>query len=88
MYIVYILQSKKESARLYKGFTTNLKDRLERHNLGNVYHTAKYKPWKLIFYACFQTKKKALDFENYLKTGSGTAFMRKRLIETNKNLYL
>jgi len=35
---------------------------------------------KLVFYAAFETKKKALDFEKYLKTNSGFAFRNKRLI--------
>ena len=43
-------------------------------------HTNRFKPWKLVFYAGFNDKKSALDFEKYLKTASGIAFRNKRLI--------
>jgi len=80
MHIVYILQSINFPKQLYKGYTTDLKNRIVKHNSGSVPHTAKYKPWNIVFYCCFKNKKKALDFERYLKTASGIAFMRKRLI--------
>jgi len=81
MHVVYILQSKQNSRRFYKGYTTDLKQRLKKHNSGTTKYTAKYKPWNLVFYCVFQSKKKALDFEKYLKTASGIAFMKKRLID-------
>jgi predicted GIY-YIG superfamily endonuclease len=84
MYCVYILQSIKRPTRYYKGYTTNLHNRLKHHNTTNSGHTAKYKPWKLIFYCVFQNQKNATQFEKYLKTASGAAFMKKRLI----NYYL
>ena len=84
MHIVYIIRSKKFPNEIYKGFTTNLKGRLNDHNEGNSRYTKEFKPWKLIFYAVFETKKQALAFEKYLKSASGIAFMRKRLIESKK----
>jgi len=36
--------------------------------------------YKLIFYSAFENKVKVLDFEKYLKHGSGHAFARKRLV--------
>ena len=83
MYFVYIIQSIKYPSELYKGFTRNLDDRMRRHNSGKERYTAKYKPWKLVFYCAFENKKTALAFEKYLKTASGIAFMRKRLIKIN-----
>ena len=80
MYFVHVLRSKNNPDRVYKGFTTDLKDRLEHHNSGASKHTTKFRPWELVFFASFKDKKKALDFEKYLKTASGIAFMRKRLI--------
>ena len=80
MHYVYILQSIDLPNRVYKGSTENLKERLKLHNSGKVDSTAKFKPWKMIFYCTFTEKKKALDFEKYLKSASGIAFMRKRLI--------
>jgi len=34
----------------------------------------------MIYSCAFKDKKKALDFEKYLKTAFGTAFRKKRLI--------
>jgi len=79
-YFVYILKSLKYPNRFYKGYTSNIDGILKRHNSGASKHTSKYRPWELIFYCAFEDKKSALDFENYLKTASGIAFMRKRLI--------
>ena len=80
MYHAYILQSIKFSNQYYYGSSEDVFSRLEAHNKGQSYHTSKYKPWKVLFYAGFGTKKLAEDFEKYLKTASGRAFLRKRLI--------
>lgn len=80
MFYVYIIQSIKFPNQFYIGFSTNLKERIKEHNKGGSTHTSKFKPWKLIFYSAFENKKLALDFEKYLKSGSGVAFKNKRLI--------
>jgi len=74
---VYIIQSKSNSNKYYIGCTSNLKERLKKHNQNEVAHTKKYSPWKIIVGLWFIDEKKAWDFEKYLKTGSGWAF-RKR----------
>jgi len=84
MYIVYIIKSIKFTNEIYKGFTTNLKQRLKDHNAGNSRHTKKGRLWEIIFYAAFKSKKQAIAFEKYLKSASGIAFTRKRLIEYKK----
>jgi len=78
MYYVYMLKSVKNTAKTYVGFTTNLKERLQKHNEGGSYYTADHRPWKLISFVGFNEESKALDFEKYLKTGSGYAFAKKR----------
>ncbi len=80
MYYAYILQSINSLNQYYYGSSEDVFSRLESHNKGQSYHTSKYKPWKLLFYAGFETKELAEDFEKYLKTASGRAFLRKRLI--------
>ncbi len=80
MYYVYIIQSVKYSKRFYIGFSKNIKERIDEHNSGKSTHTNKFKPWKLVYYSAFNSKKKALSFEKYLKTASGLAFRNKRLI--------
>ena len=79
MYYVYMLSSIADRNRRYTGFTSDLKKRLAAHNNGESVHTQKYMPWKLEAYLAFGNKKQALDFEAYLKSGSGKAFANKRL---------
>ncbi len=78
MYYVYLLKSLKDSSQTYIGYTTNLKQRLACHNSSGSEHTNKYKPWKLITFIGFDEESKALEFEKYLKSGSGYAFAKKR----------
>lgn len=79
MHYVYLLCSLSTPAQTYIGCTSDLKDRLQTHNSGGSPHTSKYIPWKLVTYIAFDNKQLAIDFEAYLKTGSGQAFARKRL---------
>lgn len=78
MYYVYILRLK--DGTYYVGFTANLKGRFRVHNQGSVSSTKNLRPLKLLFYAAFISKLKAIEFEKYLKTSSGFAFRNKRLI--------
>ena len=79
MYHVHIIQSQKDR-NYYTGFTEDLKERTEDHNWpGSTYSKTKA-PFELVWFCGFKDKKKALDFERYLKQGSGFAFARKRLV--------
>ena len=80
MFYVYILKSINNPDKSYIGYTLNVQQRLEAHNSGNLIHTQQDKPWKLVTYVAFDCKKKALDFEKYLKVGSGKAFANKRFL--------
>jgi len=64
----------------YIGSSSDIEKRLESHNSGANKHTAKFKPWKVIWYCAFAAQAKAEAFEKYLKSSSGIAFRRKRLI--------
>ena len=77
MYYVYRLKSIESPKQNYTGFTTDVSKRLDAHNNGQVSHTSKYKPWKLMNYFTFLDEKKAKEFEVYLKSGSGRAFAKK-----------
>jgi predicted GIY-YIG superfamily endonuclease len=76
---VYILQSESNPTRFYVGLTDNLKDRLRRHNAGEVPHTAKFKTWRIKTAIAFTDRERAAAFERYLKLSSGRAFAKKRL---------
>ena len=78
MFYAYILQLNDNS--YYHGYSDNLKQRLKAHQQGIVSSTKKLRPVKLIFYAAFESREKAIEFEKYLKSSSGFAFRNKRLI--------
>lgn len=80
MYYVYIIKSINYPEYLYVGRTSNLKKRLSDHNCGNSSHTTKYKPWELMLYIAFNDELKSIEFEKFLKSGSGREFRKKRLL--------
>ena len=78
-FYVYILQSESNGKHFYVGFTEDLEGRLKTHNAGHVPHTIKFRPWRIKTAIAFTEHQRAIDFERYLKTGSGRAFAKKRL---------
>lgn len=76
MYYVYSLKCK---VGYYVGCTNDLKDRVEKHKKSYVLATTKRLPVKLEFYFAIPDKYKAFEFEKYLKSGSGRAFINKHL---------
>ena len=85
MWYVYIVRSIAFPAQEYTGMTSDLKQRVADHNSGKSKHTAKFCPWELLFYSAFPNKLTALEFEKYLKSHSGRAFAKKRLIGQDRN---
>ena len=82
MWYVYIIRSIPFPVYDYTGATEDLRKRLGDHNAGKSTHTAKYKPWKLICYIALPDKFQALALEKYLKSHSGRAFAKKRLLKS------
>lgn len=80
MYYVYLLKAINYPEITYVGYTINVQQRLETHNSGGSPHTSKYRPWQLVMYLAFAEEKSAKEFEKYLKTQSGRAFIAKRLL--------
>ncbi len=80
MYFVYILESLNNPLKHYVGFSENLAERLKAHNEGKTKYGRIYRPWKIKTFISFENKSTALHFERYLKSGSGHAFLTKRLI--------
>src|SRR3989344_6708207 len=78
MHIVYILKC--IDGKPYTGCTENLEERLTRHNNGYVPATESRRPVKLVTHVVFNDKHKAFEFEKYLKSGSGRAFVKKHLM--------
>ncbi len=61
----------------YVGCTDNINERVLRHQRGHVPATANRLPIELKFYFAIQNKHTAFEFEKYLKTESGRAFINK-----------
>jgi putative endonuclease len=80
MHIVYILISKKYPDRIYIGLTEDISRRVDEHNTDKSPYSRKYGPWELETYITFGQKKKAVEFERYLKSGSGFAFLKKHFL--------
>ena len=70
MYFIYVLQSLKDG-RTYVGYTSNLEERLKRHNSGQVTATRHRMPLKLLFSEQFEIIQEAKKRELYWKNGSG-----------------
>ncbi len=77
MHYVYSLKCKDG---YYIGCTDNIHDRIDRHKKGHVPATINRLPIKLEFYFCIENKHKAFEFEKYLKSGSGRAFLKKHFV--------
>ena len=72
-------QSNSFPEQFYTGLTDDLKNRLKEHNSGRVTHTSKFIPWTIASYFAFSNPQKAVDFERYLKSGSGREFAKRHL---------
>ena len=82
MHYVYLLVSVANPKKRYVGLTSDLRGRIAKHNAGGSVHTAKYRPWELVTYIAFSDTEQAEAFEQYLKSGSGHAFAKRRFWPT------
>ena len=77
-YYIYVLQFK-NSKDFYKGYTKNLKLRLEEHKKGRVASTKEKGPFNLVYFEGCLNQQDATHREKYLKTYFGRLFLKKRL---------
>lgn len=66
MFYVYILYSASQDI-YYKGFTTNLENRLASHQSQKSRYTASKGSWELVYFKEFDTKRAALIEERRIK---------------------
>ena len=71
---VYILYSLSTN-HYYIGSTSNLQDRIQRHNAGATLSTKKGQPWKIVYTETFASKTEALKREIYLKKMKSRIFI-------------
>jgi len=77
MFYIYFL--KLSNGDIYKGFTEDLKRRLEEHNQGRVNSTKNYRPLILIGYEAYKLKSDAIRREKFLKTTEGRRLLKQQL---------
>ena len=65
-YYTYILFSESRN-RYYVGYTSNISNRLIKHNAGNSPSTKSGRPWKLVYFEEFDSKSVAIKRENEIK---------------------
>lgn len=75
MFYVYVLKSL-SNGDLYKGYTNDLKRRVQEHNQGVTKTTKTGGPWELIYYEAFISEKAARHEELFLKSGAGRDRLR------------
>lgn len=78
MFYVYVLKCSDDKP--YTGCTSNLEGRMKRHKEGWIPATRDRLPVLLVGYTAFSDKYKAFEFEKYLKSGSGRAFLKKHFL--------
>jgi len=77
MHFVYILMNSR--GKQYVGQAGDVHERLKEHNEGSVTATKHLRPWHVEWFCGFLDKKKAIQFERYLKSGSGRSFRERHL---------
>ena len=82
-YWVYILQNA-TTGKLYKGQTSNLESRIERHNThepGSMRYTYKQKgAWHLIYSEKYSTRTEAMKMERFFKSGQGREWIKTNIL--------
>ncbi|PIV21721.1 MAG: excinuclease ABC subunit C [Deltaproteobacteria bacterium CG_4_8_14_3_um_filter_45_9] len=78
MYYVYVLRSQLDG-KLYIGYTINLRNRMRKHNNGEVTLTKSRRPLELIFYEGYRSMEDAKRRERYLKTTKGKSSLNMML---------
>ena len=79
MFVVYVLR-RTVTGRFYVGSTSDLEDRLFRHNTGQSKATRHGVPWLLVYSEPLETRSAACLREMYFKTGTGRDEIERLLI--------
>lgn len=74
---VYLFRSLKDG-KFYLGWTTDLRQRFNKHNLGLVKSTSYRTPFKLVYYEVFDSAKAAKNRERILKHSPNMYFNFKK----------
>jgi putative endonuclease len=75
MYTIYAISSINRNY-IYVGLTSNIEERLKRHNAGYEKTTRPYAPFTLLFEETAEDRKQARLREKYWKSGTGKERLR------------
>ncbi len=75
---VYILHSTSRD-RYYIGSTSDIEERLKRHNAGATPSTKGGRPWKIVYREEFPTRSEALKRENQIKRQKSRQYIEQLL---------
>lgn len=79
MYYVYLLECADDKS-WYIGYSSNLKQRIGRHQKGGGGRTTSRKQnWELVYYEAYKNERDAKGRERFLKSGSGRKYLKKQL---------
>ena len=84
MFYIYILQN--SSGRFYIGYTSNLEERIKRHQQGRSPYTKNRGPWKLVYSESYPTKTQAAAREKFIKSKKSSVFIKKLIDQKNQAL--
>ena len=92
MHYFYVLYSLKDD-KLYKGYTSELGTRFQRHHNGATASTKHRRPLVLIYVEIFESATKARERERWSKTKEGGPDLKlllreKEILNQNNKLYL
>lgn len=79
MFYIYLLECADDKS-WYIGYSADLKQRIERHQMGEgARTTSRKKNWQLIYYEAYKNQQDAKRCERFLKSGSGRNFLKRQL---------
>ena len=84
MYYVYLIKSKKLQ-KIYTGYSTDLRKRMQAHNSGKSDYTSRGIPWNLVYYEAYASEEDAKKRENSLKLRSKAYAQLRKRIEKSSN---
>ena len=78
-YVLKLIDKSTDKVRYYIGYTSDLKQRLNKHLTKSVNTTIESKKIELIYYESCRNKTDAIHRERQLKTGFGRGYLKNRL---------
>ena len=83
MYTIYAIKSLYKNY-IYVGLTSDIENRIHRHNSGYEKTTKPYRPFNLIYTEIAENRESARLREKFLKSSTGKRFLRKLIENTNQ----